>query len=64
MHPRQYMLGDELLINPVTTPGAATWSTYLPEGLWEDFWSGEVSEGGHLVTRAVGWDIIPVYRRV
>lgn len=62
-HPRQYMLGDELLINPVTAPEATTWATYLPEGLWEDYWSGETIEGGHLVTRPVGWDIIPVYRR-
>lgn len=63
-HPRQYMLGEELLINPVTAPGATSWVTYLPEGMWEDYWSGETIEGGRMITRPVGWDVIPVYRRV
>lgn len=62
-HPRQYLLGDDLLINPVTEPGAITWTTYLPDGRWVDYWSGETIEGGRTVSRAADWDTIPVYRK-
>lgn len=62
-HPRQYLLGDPLLVNPVTEPGADTWTTYLPDGNWEDYWSGEAFEGGQFITRPVAWDVIPVYRK-
>ncbi|WP_115726647.1 glycoside hydrolase family 31 protein [Actinomyces culturomici] len=62
-HPRQYLLGDDLLINPVTEAGATTWETYLPAGSWEDYWSGDLLEGGRVVTRSVDWYVIPVYRK-
>ena len=38
-HQAQFMLGDDLLINPVTRPGADTWDTYLPYGRWVDVWT-------------------------
>lgn len=62
-HPQQYLLGDDLLVNPVTEPGAITWATYLPDGQWEDYWSGGTHEGGRIVTRSADWDVIPVYRK-
>ncbi|MEA5456701.1 glycoside hydrolase family 31 protein [Sinomonas sp. JGH33] len=43
--PRQYLLGDALLVNPVTEPGATRWSTYLPAGEWVDVWSHEALAG-------------------
>ncbi|RCG21021.1 glycoside hydrolase family 31 [Sphaerisporangium album] len=61
--PAQYLLGDALLVNPVTEPGATTWDTYLPEGRWADVWSGQVHEGGAVVTRDTPVDVIPVYCR-
>jgi alpha-glucosidase (family GH31 glycosyl hydrolase) len=60
-HPSQFMLGDDLLINPVTRPGARTWQTYLPQGHWVDVWSGTEHAGGRLVTREVPLDVVPVY---
>ena len=38
-HPLQWMLGNDILVAPVTEPGASEWSTYLPAGDWIDAWS-------------------------
>nr|WP_232842242.1 TIM-barrel domain-containing protein [Terrimesophilobacter mesophilus] len=62
--PLQYLLGDDLLVSPVTEPGATEWSTYLPEGEWVDAWTGQSHTGGRVVTRAVPIEEIPVYVRV
>ncbi|ADB30989.1 glycoside hydrolase family 31 [Kribbella flavida DSM 17836] len=61
-HPYQYLLGDELLINPVLEPGATTWTTYLPAGEWIDVWTGDRVPSG-LVTRDVPLEVVPVYCR-
>jgi alpha-glucosidase (family GH31 glycosyl hydrolase) len=61
-HPLQYQLGDDLLVNPVTSPDAATWTTYLPAGGWVDVWTGSPVPPG-LVTREVPIDVVPVYCR-
>ncbi|SDO57641.1 Galactose mutarotase-like [Nakamurella panacisegetis] len=62
-HPRQYLLGDDLLVNPVTDPEATTWSTYLPAGRWVDAWTGTTSVGPQSVTREVPITELPVYVR-
>ena len=62
-HPLQFGLGDALLVNPVTQPGAERWTTWLPSGPWVDVWSGEVVEGGGCHDREVPWDVVPVYCR-
>lgn len=67
--PLQYLLGDDLLVAPVTQEGATEWDVYLPVGRWVDVWTGqEVTAGdaatpGRLVTRAVPIDVVPVYCR-
>jgi alpha-glucosidase (family GH31 glycosyl hydrolase) len=61
--PQQYLLGDDLLVSPVTEPGATEWSTYLPTGDWVDAWTGSTVAGGRVVSRAVPIDEIPVYVR-
>jgi alpha-glucosidase (family GH31 glycosyl hydrolase) len=62
--PLQYQLGNELLVAPVTEPGATTWPVYLPLGEWEDFFTGERHTGPIEVDRPVPLNEIPVYRRV
>ena len=62
-HPLQWMLGDDLLVAPVTEPGAAEWATYLPEGEWVDAFTGERHAGRQVVSRAVPIDELPVYLR-
>ncbi|WP_372594328.1 TIM-barrel domain-containing protein [Actinotalea sp.] len=61
--PGQFLLGDDLLVHPVTEPGATTWRTFLPPGSWVDAWTGEVHEGGRTVERPVPRDVVPVYCR-
>ncbi|GAA2168047.1 TIM-barrel domain-containing protein [Pedococcus bigeumensis] len=60
-HPRQWMLGVDLLVNPVTEEGAQTWSTYLPAGEWVDVWTGESHQGVQVVHREMPIDEVPVY---
>jgi alpha-glucosidase (family GH31 glycosyl hydrolase) len=49
--PNQYYFGTELIACPITQPvnpqtGAAEFKAWLPEGLWIDFFSGRVYDGG------------------
>ena len=62
-HPQQWMLGPDLLVSPVTSPGATTWPVWLPEGEWVDVWTGESVAGGHVVERDVPIDVVPVWCR-
>lgn len=61
--PRQFQLGDDVLVAPVTEPGAREWSVYLPAGRWVDAWDGSVHGGGAVLARAVPTDVVPVYLR-
>ncbi|MBA3875853.1 MAG: glycoside hydrolase family 31 [Anaerolinea sp.] len=60
-HPIEYMLGDDLLVAPVTEPGVASWQVYLPEGGWVDAWTGEPIRGPRVIEREAPLDQIPVY---
>jgi len=61
--PGEFMLGDDLLVHPVTEPGVTVWQTYLPPGDWVDAWSGERLQGARVVERPVPRDVVPVYCR-
>jgi len=61
--PAEYLLGDDLLVHPVTEPGATTWRTYLPAGRWVDLWTGGAHDGGAVVEREVPRAVVPVYVR-
>lgn len=61
--PEQYLLGDHLLVAPVTQPGASHWPVYLPRGTWIDAWSSDSLAGPTVVERPVPIDEIPVYIR-
>ena len=62
--PLQYRLGDDLLVAPVTEPGATIWRVYLPAGEWADYFTGQRHTGPVEVDRPVPLDEIPVYRRL
>ena len=62
-YPRQYVLGDDLLVAPVTEAGATDWAVYLPAGDWVDAWTGEPLAGPATISRSVPVDLIPVYIR-
>jgi alpha-D-xyloside xylohydrolase len=60
----QFVFGPALLINPITLPGATQRKVYLPaDSDWIDFWTGEGTSGGHVITAKAPLDRIPIYAR-
>ena len=62
-HPLQWMLGDSVLIAPVTEEAAAIGRAYLPAGTWVDAFTGETIDGGGVVERVTPLDEAPVWVR-
>jgi len=62
-HPLQWMLGDSLLVAPITEQGETEHRVYLPSGTWVDAFSGETQDGNRVVSRQTPIDEIPVYVR-
>jgi alpha-glucosidase/alpha-D-xyloside xylohydrolase len=48
-------------VAPVLEPAVTHRTTYLPHGLWWDYWSNEHVDGGRDVTREVSLDTLPLY---
>ena len=61
----QYLFGPAMMVTPVTTPGAATQSVYLPAsgGAWYNFWTGESSPAGQRVETAAPVETLPLFVR-
>lgn len=59
----QWLLGDELLVAPVLEAGATTWPVLVPDGEWEDAWTGEVVTGPVTIDLETPIDRIPVFIR-
>ncbi len=62
----EYMFGDNMLIAPVTEEvnkqdGYATVKLWLPEGLWLEYETGEMLQGGQSYERRFTMDEYPVY---
>ncbi len=56
----QYMLGESLLVAPVfNEEGKGCY--YLPEGLWTDWQTGEVKEGGRYYQGVYDYFSLPLY---
>jgi alpha-glucosidase (family GH31 glycosyl hydrolase) len=60
-HPTQYLLGDALLVAPVTEPGAREVDVHLPPGDWVEAWTGEARAGAATVRVDAPLDRIPVF---
>lgn len=59
----EYLWGPEMLVAPVTVKSATSRPVYLPSGLWHDFWTEELVEGGREIQRAVTLETLPLYVR-
>lgn len=60
-YPLQYLLGDHLLVAPVTRPGVTSWTAYLPAGNWVAAWTGQLVHGPAHAHLEVPMDRIPVW---
>jgi alpha-glucosidase len=59
----QFMVGDTLLVAPVTAEGATSRSVYLPAGTWYDVWTGEPIQGGQRASVDAPIGSPPVFSR-
>jgi len=62
----EYMFGDNMLIAPITNEvnpedGFATVKLWLPDGLWLEYETGEMLQGGKIYERRFTMDEYPVY---
>ncbi|MCV9387351.1 glycoside hydrolase family 31 protein [Reichenbachiella ulvae] len=57
----QYLLGESILVCPVTTKGAKSRPLYLPDGKWYNHWDGEIYEGGRDVHVVTPLDQMPIF---
>jgi alpha-glucosidase len=56
----QFLVGERLLVAPVTREGAREQEVYLPEGRWLDLATGEVYDGRQAVTVDAPLDRVPM----
>ena len=62
--PGEYLYGPDVLVAPVTTPGAtATQHVWFPPGRWVDYFTGATYRGPADVTLQVPLDRMPVFVR-
>jgi len=60
-----FLLGDAVLVAPVTAPGVATRRVRLPAGAqWRDAWTGEVFTGGESLDRPTPYARPPFFIRL
>ena len=56
-----YLWGSAFLVSPVVVAGQTNKSLYLPQGIWIDFWTDRVFQGGRTVSVATPLDRMPVF---
>jgi alpha-D-xyloside xylohydrolase len=62
--PDAYLLGEDLFVAPVVTPGASTRALHLPPGRWVHWWTGEAYDGPRDLTVEAPVGAPPVFVRV
>jgi hypothetical protein len=61
-HPGEYLLGSDMLVDPVTTPGnVATTTVWFPPGRWTDWFTGATFTGPSTQTLSVPLNRMPVF---
>lgn len=59
----EYLVGEHILVAPITEQGARCRSVYLPEGEWADYWNGQRITGGTYILREAPLDVCPIFIR-
>ena len=61
-NPDEYLLGPDVLVNPVTQPGTSVATTvWFPPGTWEDYFTGATFTGPTTATINVPTSRMPVF---
>ncbi|MCI0692396.1 DUF5110 domain-containing protein, partial [candidate division KSB1 bacterium] len=56
----EYLWGADFLVAPVTQAGATSWSVYLPEGQWVDYWTDRIYSGGTTINADAPLETLPL----
>jgi alpha-glucosidase len=59
----EYLFGTDLLVAPVTSPGATSRQVYLPSGDWYDWHTDDLVAGQQFVIAPTPLDRLPVFAR-
>jgi len=63
-HSGEYLFGSDMLVAPVTSPGAVAAATvWIPPGRWVDYFTGATFSGPATITVSVPLDRMPVFVR-
>ncbi|ANE45555.1 alpha-glucosidase [Paenibacillus swuensis] len=57
----QFLFGSDMIIAPIIRPDTAHRSVYLPEGVWHDYWTGRLYEGGQHILAHAPLHVMPMY---
>lgn len=57
----EYLVGNSILVAPVTDQGVSVRSIYLPHGIWVDYNSGRRIKGGRYILYNAPLDVCPVF---
>ena len=57
----QFLLGENLLVAPVTQLGARARAVYLPPGQWHEFWTSETHRGRKYILADAPLHLLPLY---
>ncbi|HZQ45072.1 MAG TPA: TIM-barrel domain-containing protein [Acidobacteriaceae bacterium] len=56
----QYLIGDRMMVAPLFA-GEGSRKVVIPEGVWQDFWTGSLIQGGNEISIPSSTKNIPVY---
>ena len=59
----QFMVGDDLLVAPITKPDVTRRLVYLPAGSWYDYWTNKKYAGGTMISVEAPLDTVPMFVR-
>lgn len=57
----EFLLGDSLLVHPVTEAGSKKRNIYLPKGKWFDYWTNESYKGRQTIKYPTSLSKIPMF---
>ncbi|HET9526359.1 MAG TPA: glycoside hydrolase family 31 protein [Pyrinomonadaceae bacterium] len=59
----QFMIGDDLLVAPITKPDLTRRMVYLPFGTWYDYWTNKKYAGGTMISVEAPLETVPMFVR-